>query len=310
MTYGASKAPPSASCKTLCAILSETMRIILIFILSVFSLTIFAQGNGLYKFRSENGKYGFIDKEGKIKIKATYLITHDFKEGLCFVSKEVIKKGYKWICIDTLGNEVFDLKDNFPETDFSEGYARISSFTDHWFIDKEGKNIFDKSWKDGYMEFRNGVAYVSDIQFSNFYPIDKKGKRIGDKTYSRLEVFDMLKKQEQKDTLKQENLIAFKINKLWGFKDKGGNVVIEPMYHAVSEFKNGLCAVRIEYTEVVFQGGYFDAVIDTQNKIVNRSKMYCYMGFKGDLIEYYSGPHFSGGPQYINKQGQSVIPTE
>jgi len=287
-----------------------TMKIILTFILSILSLTIFGQCNGLYKFQSENGKYGFIDKEGKIKIRPTYLIAHDFKEGLCFVSKDVIKKGYKWICIDTLGNEVFDLKDNFPETDFSEGFARIRSYTEHWFIDKKGKNIFGKSWKDGYMEFRNGVAYVSDIQFDYFYPIDKKGKRIGDKTYSFLEIFYMFKQQEQKDTLKQENLIAFEVNKLWGFKDKRGNIVIEPMYHAVSEFENGLCAVRTEYEEVVFRGGYFNAIIDTQNKIINRSEMYCYMGFKGDLIEYYSGPHFSGGPLYINKQGQSIIPTE
>lgn len=287
-----------------------TMKIRLTIVLSLITLTIFAQGNGLYKFRSENGKYGFIDKTGIIKIRANYLITNDFKEGLCFVSKEVIKKGYKWICIDTLGNEVFDLKNNFPETDFSEGFARISSFTEQWFIDKKGENKFIKSWKDGYMEFRDGVAYVSDIQFSDFYPIDHNGERIGDKIYSRLEIFEMVKNQKQKDTVTSEKLIAFEINKLWGFKDQKGNVVIKPMYHAVSDFENGLCAVRTEYTEVVFRGGYFDAIIDTQNKIVNHSKMYCYMGFKGDLIEYYSGPHFSGGPQYINKKGQSVIPTE
>lgn len=33
----------------------------------------YGQGNGLYKFLSANGKYGFMDKTGKIKVKAEYL---------------------------------------------------------------------------------------------------------------------------------------------------------------------------------------------------------------------------------------------
>ena len=282
---------------------------ILLTILTIFISTFLAngQGNGLYQFIGENGKYGFIDKTGQIKIEPNYLRVNDFSEGLSFVSKEVIKKGYKWICIDTLGNEVFDIADNFPETDFSNGFARISSFKEHWFINTKGKNEFGKTWKDGYQEFRNGIAYVSDIQFSNFYPIDTNGNRIGTQTFSRLQIFDKTKNHESPPDTK---LISFQLDSLYGFKNQLGEVIIQPMFYKVGKFENGICPVRTVYSPVEFQGGYFNAVIDSTGRILTETEMYCYMGFQGELIEYYLGPHFSGGPHYLDKNGQLVKPKE
>ena len=111
-----------------------------------------------------------------------------------FLGKEVIEKGYKWIFIDTLGNKVFDIKDNFPETEFKDGFAHIRSFDEHWFVNKVGINEFNKTWKDGHGEFKNGIAYVSDKKFSDFYPINTKGERIGTKTFSRVEIYNSRKK--------------------------------------------------------------------------------------------------------------------
>lgn len=270
----------------------------------------YGQGNGLYKFIGANGKYGFINKLGEVKVKPEYLIVTEFSDGLCFVSKTIIPKGYKWLCIDTSGKEVFDIDDNFPETGFSEGFARISSFKEHWFINKKGKKAFTATWKDGQGNFRNGVAYVSDVQFSDFYPINTEGQRIGSTTYSRIQVNGLLDgtRHERSDT---NALIPFKQDSLWGFKNKNGAVVIAPRFFKVDNFERGLCAVRLQYKRYeVANDNYFDAIINTKGEVVTNQPMHCYLGFQGDLIVYYGGFHFSGGVFYLDSNGQRIVPKE
>ena len=220
-----------------------------------------------------------MDKNGKIKVKAEYLNVGDFSEGLCYVSKEVIKKGYKWIFIDTLGNKVFDIKDNFPETEFSEGFARISSFEEQWFVNKNGVNEFGKTWKDGHEEFKNGIAYVSEKEFSDFYPINIKGERIGTKTFSRVEIYNSRKndslQSKSKMKFKSDKFIPFQENELWGFKDSLNNIVIKPKFYKVDKFKNGVCAVRINKREFEFANDYFlDALIDENGKTLIKIEMH------------------------------------
>lgn len=290
----------------------RTTIILLLILVSSFS---FGQGNGLYKFESENGKFGFMDKTGKIKIKAEYLRVGDFSEGLCYASKEIIKKVYKWIFIDTLGNKVFEIKDNFPQTIFSNGFARISSFEEHWFVNKKGENEFGKTWKDGHGEFKDGIAYVSDKQFTDFYQINTKGERINDKTFSRVDIYNSRKNYSSDTGDKTEypsnKYVPFQKNELWGFKDSLGNVVIKPRFYKVDKFKNGVCAVRINKREFEFANDYFlDALIDENGKILIEKEMHCYLGFQGELIEFYGGVHFSGGVHYLNKYGEEIIPTE
>jgi len=282
------------------------MHIKLIIFFLLCANVVLGQGNGLYKFEANNRKYGFMDKNGNIKIKPKYLIVKDFSDGLCFVSEETIKKGYKWICIDTSGKVSFDIKDNFPETDFSEGFARVSSFIEHWFINKKGEKVFNKTWKDGQGNFKNGVAYVSDIEFQDFYPINTNGNRIKKVVYSRLEVNSKLAVAVLPST---DTMIKFKKDSLWGFKNSKGEVVIKPQYYFVDKFENGVCAVRINYQSFEIANDYYlDAIINTKGEVLSRVPMHCFLGFQGDLIVYYGGFHFSGGVHYIDKNGQSIIP--
>tara|TARA_R110002012_G_scaffold183587_1_gene350016 strand:+ start:294 stop:1064 length:771 start_codon:yes stop_codon:yes gene_type:complete len=256
-----------------------------------------------------------MDKTGKIKIKAEYLRVGDFNEGLCFASKEIIKKDYKWIFIDTLGNKAFDIKDNFPETGFNEGFALISSLEEHWFVNKNGINEFGKTWKDGQGEFENGIAFVSDKQYSDFYPINLNGERIDDKSYSRIEIFNLRKdkKIDTKNTsaFKSDQFVPFQKNELWGFKDLQNNVVIEPNFYKVGKFENGICAVLVDKPEFIFvNDNLMNAIIDEKGNFLNHIEMHCFMGFQGELIEFYGGPHFGGGVYYLDKNGQEVRPTE
>ncbi len=292
----------------------KTLKTSLILLLILVSNLSFGQGNGLYKFRSENAKYGFMDQNGKIKVKAEYLIVGDFSEGLCYVSKKVIEKEYKWIFIDTLGNIVFDIKDNFPETEFSEGFARISSSEEHWFVNRKGINEFGKTWKDGQAGFKNGIAYVSDKKFSDFYPINTKGERIGTNFFSSVEIYKLIDDDsldsKTKTKFKSDKYISFQENGLWGFKDSLNKVVISPKFYKVDVFEKGVCAVRIQDIYIETANDYFlDAVIDENGKTLINIEMHCYRGFQGNLIEFYGGPDFSGGIYYLNRNGEKIVPT-
>jgi len=218
--------------------LRTTITILLILI----SGLIYAQGNGLYKFQSENNKYGFMDKNGNIKIKPEYIFVNDFDGGICKVSKEIIEGSYKWIVIDTLGK----IKDSRTKKTFNS--LKYSS-----------------SKTKGMTEFKS----------DKFFPFQK--------------------------------------NQLLGFKDEQNKVIIEPKFYKIDKFQNGVCAVRINKVEFEFEFAndyFFDALIDENGKILIEIEMHSYMGFQGDLIEFYGGPHFMGGVYYLNKNGKKINPTE
>lgn len=296
------------------------MKTIIILLLTIAYSLSYGQGSGLYKFRSSKGKYGFMDKTGKIKIKAKYLIASDFSEGLCYVSKKVINDEFRWIFIDTIGKKAFSLKNNFPETGFKEGFARISNLTEHWFVNKKGINEFGKTWKDGYGEFKNGVAYVSDEEFSNrFYPINDKGETLSFQMFSGLkidglrEIDDLEKKSKTKlkEKFKSDKYIPFQENEFWGFKDSLNNVVIPPVFYLVDKFENGVCAVRINEVQYEMLNDHFlDALIDENGEILIKIDMHCYSGFQGELIKFYGRINCGGGIHYLNRYGQKIIPTK
>ncbi|PZR24097.1 MAG: hypothetical protein DI539_01400 [Flavobacterium psychrophilum] len=393
-----------------------------LFIFILFnSLFIYSQNSGLYKFEDASGKYGFIDKSGNIIIDPEYLWVSDFNDGRAFVSKENGTYGRKWICIDTLGNKIFDLGNNWMKEDFSEGFAVVQFQDEYWFIDKEGNKAFNKTYADVRSGFKQGYAIVSDEKFKNFYYIDKKGKKceklpsghitifnkngyavnfdngyyvtdtlgnkIGEKqtiingsseglfkvqknnkwgfmnisgtiavdylydederNYSSNE--DSPKKKLKKSGLKNvslfhEGLASFQRDSLYGFIDKTGKIVIEPQFKGIGWFSEGLagasldgklwgfidetgkfilnpiyyktdafekniCAVRIHYVEWEMANDYyFDAIIDKLGNILNKVEMHCYLGFNNDLIEYYGGPHFTGGVHYLNNKAEHIVP--
>ncbi len=284
--------------------LAPGMRFKLTILLITLSSLSFGQGNGLYKFIGKNGKLGFIDKTGNVKVTPDFLAVNNFSEGLCFVSRQT----NKWICIDTAGKQVFDIRNNFPETDFSEGFARISSYKEQWFVNRKGQNTFRNTWKAGQGSFKNGRAYVSDTIFTDFYTIDTTGRRTSLSTYSRIEVN---KKLHTNPVTEKDTLVKFKQGDLYGFKNLSGKTVIQPKYYVSYKFKNGLCAVRLKYQSFEILGDYyFDAIINTKGEVVSEQEMHCYLGFQGDLIVYYGGAKFSGGVYYLDRNGQRVIPKE
>lgn len=305
---------PSPICKPLFTHIKQIMKQIITLLLLLFFAISYGQENNLYPFLSNNGKYGFMDSTGRIIIKPKYLLESRYSENLCSVAIEERKDGgFRWIFIDTLGKKVFSITKGIP-SDFNNGLALVNDVTSYWFINKKGENPFGKTWRNAWhYGFKDTVAYVGDDKSHTFYPINTKGERISSETLSNVELYNLSKEKykikKKKNGFKSDAYIAYIEEDLVGFKDSIGNVVIEPKFYSVSGFENGICAVLIKEPEYFFlNDNIFEFIIDENGNILNEIKMHHYMGLQGDLIKFYKRTNFGGGPQYIDKNGQIVLP--
>ena len=101
-----------------------------------------------------NGKYGFIDKDGKVLVRPTFDGANHFGDDLA-----AVKVGQKWGFINDSGQFVIEPK--FDEAGvFSEGMVSVSINGKWGFVDKSGEVVvlflFDK-WT---YWFENGIARV------------------------------------------------------------------------------------------------------------------------------------------------------
>ncbi|MBS1650707.1 MAG: WG repeat-containing protein [Bacteroidetes bacterium] len=200
--------------------------------------------NWLLYPKTEENKYGCMDKKGNKVIPSIYERIGIFKEGLA-----VVEVGSKCGYIDPKGKEVLPLK-YYKAYPFNEELAAVKIFngpksieTSTMFIDKTG-NVKLKCKYDDVYSFSEGLARVeingnSYIGKSGY--IDKTGKEIIACKYDHASSF-------------VEGLAAVAINdKLlfgkYGYIDKTEKIVIPLKYDAADDFNNGVARVR-------FKGNY------------------------------------------------------
>jgi hypothetical protein len=202
---------------------------------------LFKDGLAPVRFGSkEDGKWGYINKVGVLAISAKFNSASSFSESLAAVSIGV--GGFaKYGYIDKQGN--FQIPPLFGWAfGFSEGVAAVNvgSILDRrWgYIDKIGKFIIEPQF-DSAMDFVEGLAVVS--------------KKIGGE-----EKWGAIDKQANvavkfefdwiflyfKDGLAAVRMGAWNNGK-WGFIDKKGAYVISPKFDGAFPFSHGLAAVRV-----------------------------------------------------------------
>lgn len=122
----------------------------------------------------KDGKYGYIDDNGKVIIPFEYEYAEDFNEGLA-----IVWKGYKLLAddyfkcgyIDKTGKEVIPIK--YDDTySFRESLAAVKKNGKYGFIDKNEKIIIPFQY-DNASEFNEGLAAVK--KNGKLIYIDKTG---------------------------------------------------------------------------------------------------------------------------------------
>jgi WG containing repeat len=200
----------------------------------------------------QNGKYGYIDHQGKIVIRPRFVWGIDFWQGLAnvyvcgrkvsvdsngafhprrvalagqLVPKRIDRKvGF----VDAAGQ--FKIPPTFDEgLPFSEGLAAVEVDNKWGFIDTEGHLAIRPQFAAAYY-FREGVATVDSELGTQI--VDKSGTAISE----GFETIDFV----------SEGRVPVMRNRKWGFLDLQGKIAIPLVYEEMRPFSGGLALVQKE----------------------------------------------------------------
>jgi Caspase domain/WG containing repeat len=225
---------------------------------------IFKEGLALIK---QNGKWGFIDKTGKIIIQSQFELLGGifenpiiFSEGLAKIKQNgrygyvdrtgktviqyqfdkafdfkeglaFIEQNGKWGLIDNTGRMVVQPQFEYV-SNFTEGLATIKQNGKYGYIDKTGKIVIQPQF---YLAepFSEGLA---KINLNGAGYIDKNGRIVFQHQYYSTESFT-----EGLAPMYQKNGKWYK----WGFIDKAGKIAIQPQFDYLENFSEGLAKISL-----------------------------------------------------------------
>ena len=181
---------------------------------------------GLAGVKDADGKWGFIDKTGKLVIPCQWKKALWFSEGLAGVQDD----NEKWGFIDKIGKVVIPFKWKIVN-EFHNGLANVQDDNENWgYIDKTGKLAIPCQWKRTYW-FYEGLASVEGNN-ENWGYIDKTGKLVV--PYQWKEAFCFHEGLAQ----------VMNADGRWGFIDKTGNLVLPCLWKEALWFSEGLAGVQ------------------------------------------------------------------
>jgi len=176
----------------------------------------FKEGFALFK---KNNKFGFVDRTGKVVVEPVYNSASDFSDGLAKV-----KRSSYYGFIDYNGFVVIEFE-FVSASDFSNGIAVVEN---KYFINKQGKMLFENKKFSRAMPFSEGLAAVSQAYPYLFGYIDTTGKLIIAYQYIEAgpvsEGFAVVKPQ----------------NEYYGFIIKEGKAITKFQYFIAEDFSDGV----------------------------------------------------------------------
>jgi tetratricopeptide (TPR) repeat protein len=241
-------------------------------------------------------KWGYINKSGKIVINPQFEQATNFYEGLA-----AVKLGGKWGYINKSGNIV--INPQFESAGFfSQGLADVGSTGGGWikqfgFIDKSGKYVINPQF-DGVSFFNEGLATASNGRAFGY--INKSGEYVINPQFDQAWVFT-------------DGLAMVRLGNKLGFINKSGKYIINPQFDTANWFQDGLAAVcnggkcgYIDKTGKYIISPQFDSANDfhdglaaVETGVIWKSWMDPWLGKQTKKI--------SGKWGYIDKTGKIVV---
>jgi WG containing repeat len=186
----------------------------------------------------QDGKWGYIDKTGKVTISPQFYYANDFHEGVAWIEPfavlDISVRGVHAIRLQLIdeSGKVCAPKIYSSALPFYEGLALATVPGEHGagYIDITGKFVIAQDdslqWAGSFSEGLAAIKQGGKIGF-----IDKTGKTVIVPQFSEVYRY-------------REGLAAVKQGKRWGFLDKTGKIVIPPQYEIAYGHFEGLAAVR------------------------------------------------------------------
>jgi hypothetical protein len=252
----------------------------------------------------KEGRWGFIDANGKVVIEPRFRRAYDFEDGLAWVQTD---KGV--VYINAEGKAVFAPPDHARMRQFSEGLAAFE-LKDKWgFLNRQGKVIVQPKYDD-VSRFSEGLAAVNVGAISIGFPRPdtRRGGRWGfiDKM-GRLVVpirFDWVDLHGFSGGLAQ----AFIREQSWfSYIDKNGTIVIRLEYSSpdskryiasANRFSEGLACVSTSGSP-----GPFTGFIDKSGKFVIEPHFH----YASDFSEGLAVVEVGTKAGYVDRSGRAVV---
>lgn len=158
-----------------------------------------------------------------------------FSSLIVFGQKESKNADFEWL-----------IKPRFKELrNFSHGLAAFRYNVKWGYINKKGKIVIPAQYEKAGNFSQKGYggkeidAWV--VQNGEKFLIDRKGKRVG--TNYDYKVMKMVADDRKRTS---EGMIGFQRGELWGFMDKRGKVMVEPLYEDIKPYTRGIARVKKE----------------------------------------------------------------
>lgn len=235
--------------------------------------------------------------------------------------------GEKYGFIDATGKVVIEPQYDDAKTEFSEDLCYVTLGDKHYCIDKKGDIKFEVADTITVGDFKDGFARISGWGSEGI--INNRGKLIavgsrwvsmykdGDNCfigvadidrrtgelccYTTDTVGNLISGKYSYQNEFKNGLCAVKINKKWGFINAKGELVIDTLFDKVESFNEGLCAVKIN-NKCGFINTKGELVIDTIYDAVSAH-------FEEGLAAFAIGDRSSAKVGYINTNGDIVVDT-
>ncbi len=187
------------------------------------SVRIFRGGLAAYDVLDVSGtKWGFVDKEGKVKINPQFAGCGNFSDGKCAVQN---KEG-KWGYIDKDGKIIINYQFDYA-LDFNNGKAVVTSGEKAGVIDETGKYFINPQFTD--IKIDNDIFMVE--QDGKWGWCDNQGKISINPQFDDAYCFF------------NNDLAAVRSGENWAYVDKEGKISINPQFENALPFSGNLALV-------------------------------------------------------------------
>lgn len=235
-------------------------------------------------------KFGYIDKKGKLVLKAEFAGGSRFSQGLAAVQ---LTKGGRVGYIDETGTLVIPTQFELADP-FSEGFAAVMRGRKWGYIDRTGQVVIPIAFVAAEM-FTEGAAAVAQIQPTNvteFFFINRNGEPLLAKQYFFETAYPF-----------GEGLAPVRsLGQYFRYIDQSGKTVIPPQtppYMSAGVFSEGLAPVNVHASEGM-RWGY----VGKDGKLVIRAHFVQALSFTEGLAAVQM---IDGKWGYINPKGSMVI---
>ena len=255
----------------------------------------------------KDGKWGYMDKAGKVAIEPEYQLALDFHEGLACIAKDALR-GY----IDKTGKIVIKRAYGWAGN-FREGRARVNlhknRYGDHveWYRATGGWGYIDKTGKKPSFKVTYGARPCDVVE----------GKIWTGKDYLGLDGKKIAYDGDEGSSF-SEGLAAARKGAVWGYIDHTMKFKIAPSFVAARAFSDGLAAVAKtsltmpakvrsgDFLKWMKEGKIKWGYIDKAGKMV----IDCTMEDAWTFSEGLAPVRIAGKWGYINKTGVVVVKPE